>query len=357
MKNLTLLKASVLLLPLAICYSPASAQTVTWDNGGGDSLWSTATNWDTDAVPTNSDTAVINLDGANVESTGASNAAEFLQVGSNSSGVSTLNLSSGQITVGRDTDIGFGGDGTASNNGEGVFNHTGGTFVNNSAAARFRVANSANNNYVAGTYNFGGTTLAGQPVFVNNLNDTIIGSGNRKTGTMTMTGFGDFDAVQLDIAGSQSNGTWNITGGNLNIDVGADGLTFNTSTTDREGATLNATIDGTGFSTINVAGTTTLWDGTGSSFGSLFNLSIGSGYTHSVGSTFTIIASSAFAGDGEFTNVTDGQIISAGGFDFEADYTAGDFTLTAIPEPQFASVLLSASALALVLAARRRSRS
>ena len=41
-------------------FASVHAATVTWDNGGADGLWGTATNWDGDAVPGDDDTVIIN---------------------------------------------------------------------------------------------------------------------------------------------------------------------------------------------------------------------------------------------------------------------------------------------------------
>ena len=43
---------------------PALAADVTWDGGGGDHLWATASNWDTDTVPGTADVAYLDK-GAN----------------------------------------------------------------------------------------------------------------------------------------------------------------------------------------------------------------------------------------------------------------------------------------------------
>lgn len=40
-------------------YPSLHSATVTWDNGAGTNLWGTATNWDTDTVPTTGDTVII----------------------------------------------------------------------------------------------------------------------------------------------------------------------------------------------------------------------------------------------------------------------------------------------------------
>ncbi len=55
------MKLQILLLALALpCTSLFSQTTYTWDGGGGDQLWNTATNWNPDGVPGALNNVVIN---------------------------------------------------------------------------------------------------------------------------------------------------------------------------------------------------------------------------------------------------------------------------------------------------------
>ncbi|MEM7475582.1 MAG: hypothetical protein AAF483_11380 [Planctomycetota bacterium] len=56
LRRLSIASASALVLLL---HSTSSADVITWDAGGGDGLWNTATNWDSDAVPQSDDTVII----------------------------------------------------------------------------------------------------------------------------------------------------------------------------------------------------------------------------------------------------------------------------------------------------------
>jgi len=132
-KKMTCLLSLVLMLAL---WSSASAQ-IMWDDGGADSLWTTADNWSTNAVPGSIDAASIDQpedthcviqDGiaaecdtlrvgngsvaTNLDITGGSLAAGGAYIGvDNSSGHGILNLSGGLFSTG-DVHVGLGGTGT-----------------------------------------------------------------------------------------------------------------------------------------------------------------------------------------------------------------------------------------------------
>jgi hypothetical protein len=164
---------------------------------------------------------------------------------------------------------------------------------------------------------------------------------------MSMSGYGTMNNASPIYIGNadawgvgNGNGTLNITGGNLTINayklsVGGIGST----------AALNATIDGTGFSTINVSSGTTI--GTGSTF----SLTLGTGFSATVGQVFTIINGSAITG--AFTGLAEGGTLTGGGYTFSASYLGNAFTLTTVPEPA-TWALLAGSLTTLVVFRRRR---
>ena len=90
-----------------ICSSYAA--TVTWDDGGADSLWSTALNWDTDTVPTSSDDAIITAPNttALIGNT-VSAVASTLDVG-HENGPSELHITGGTLAVSGAVRPGYGG--------------------------------------------------------------------------------------------------------------------------------------------------------------------------------------------------------------------------------------------------------
>lgn len=85
------------------------AATVTWDDGGADSLWSTALNWDTDTVPTSSDDAIITAPNttALIDNT-VSAVASTLDVG-HENGPSELHITGGTLAVSGAVRPGYGG--------------------------------------------------------------------------------------------------------------------------------------------------------------------------------------------------------------------------------------------------------
>jgi hypothetical protein len=105
--------ASTILTTLAVMAATAhAATTVTWDGGGGDGLWITPTNWDTNTAPAVGDTIVINtavtVDGAGLAGGGNLPYGATVLL----SGGSTLTMSSGairmnhsNITVGSDVTL------------------------------------------------------------------------------------------------------------------------------------------------------------------------------------------------------------------------------------------------------------
>jgi len=93
------MKAFHLLVPLslALIYAAPSQAQVIWDGGGGDNLWSTAANWDTDSVPTGSDIASVSSGPFTIDIQNDVTAQYFAN--SNTSGeVVTLNINAGSLT-------------------------------------------------------------------------------------------------------------------------------------------------------------------------------------------------------------------------------------------------------------------
>ena len=79
-------------------FASVHAATVTWDGGGSDGLWTTATNWDGDTVPVISDTVVIDTAVAVTKATGFENGLNVTL----SNGATVAN-SSGNVGMGSST--------------------------------------------------------------------------------------------------------------------------------------------------------------------------------------------------------------------------------------------------------------
>lgn len=93
------MKAFHLLVPLslALIYAvPAQAQVI-WDGDGGDNLWSTAANWDTNSVPTGSDVAQVPSGPFTIDIE-SDVTAQYFSNANTSGELVTLNINSGSLT-------------------------------------------------------------------------------------------------------------------------------------------------------------------------------------------------------------------------------------------------------------------
>ena len=105
----------------------ASAADVSWDDGGTDSLWSTAANWSGDTVPTASDDAFIEMDpGAIIDSTVTVDALN-VKIADASGSTGRVTMNGGILNVHQ---TGGGGPGLwIGNRGTGYFDMSAGTIV------------------------------------------------------------------------------------------------------------------------------------------------------------------------------------------------------------------------------------
>jgi hypothetical protein len=332
-----------------------SASGVTVWTGATDNDWNTAGNWDA-GVPNAVTDATIDLAGADVTTSATGNAVDDLTV-SASGGTATLNISGGSLQTNETVLLGT-SDGVGTGTYAGVINHTSGSLSITTGTPGLgnrdlRIATGDNDgSTLTATYNFGGSDAVTAPTFLNDSRRVLIGQRQNHTGNLNMSGFGTFNSRGMIVSQFNGSATWSIVGGNLDLDIGVDGITFVVSPSGD--ATVAATIDGTGFSTIDVAGTVEFNDGGGTNDGTFFELDLGTGYTHIGGTEFQIInAAGGFIGDGEFKNVSDGDILTVDGNEFLADYDNGIFSVTALPIPEPGSLGLIATGGVLLLARRR----
>jgi glycoprotein endo-alpha-1,2-mannosidase len=110
------LASVVLLLSL-----PPDASAATWDNGGGDNLWSNATNWNPNVLPTISDSVSIAMASGPIINTSTAADGNQIRVGM-SDGTASLTMNSGTMNVGEWLMIGIDASGQA-----GTFTMNGGT--------------------------------------------------------------------------------------------------------------------------------------------------------------------------------------------------------------------------------------
>ncbi len=188
-KKMTCLIA--LVLPLVLLNS-ASAQ-IFWDPGGSDNLWSTATNWDTDAIPTDIDPVSIDYpENTHCEVTdGITAECETLRVG-NGGGTTYLDISGGSLTA---TGAYIGVD---SMTGHGILNMSGGLFSTGGLQVGW---------VGTGTLNMTGGTIE--------LNDNLEIPGRTGTGTVNLRG-GTIYASDLRL--TSDKGLLDITTGVLILD-------------------------------------------------------------------------------------------------------------------------------------------
>jgi hypothetical protein len=180
-----------LVLPLVLLNS-ASAQ-ILWDDGGADHLWSTATNWSTDILPTDIDPVSIdNPDKTHCEITdGITAECETLRVG-NGGGTTNLDISGGSLTaagayIGVDSIF-----------GHGILNMSGGFFSTGSLQVGW---------VGTGTVNMTGGTIE--------LSDNLDVPGRTGTGTVYLRG-GTIYASELRL--TSDKGLMDITTGVLILD-------------------------------------------------------------------------------------------------------------------------------------------
>jgi len=341
---------------LAIVTVPFLANGQTTWTGTTSNDWNTAANW-SNGVPNdpNNWPVIIDLDGA-VVNMSAPGSGRDIRVSGNGTTAPVLNItedlsvSFNQFTVGSVDSSGAGATGY-----NGIVNHTSGTLSigGTSGTRRLRVAGAGSGGGGTSTYNFGGASSSAPVLDISGgaNGDVLLGNGSSETGNLNLSGYGTF-GLSGDLEVARANGTANIgiVGENLSINVGGN-LEF--SEFGSSESFLNVTIDSAGFSTINVTGNTSFGLGDAD-----FNLSLNS-FTPTVGATYTIISSTGFtdlqsSGNTTFSNVADGSTISAGGTDFVASYSSGDFVLTVVPEPEAAGLGIALAAVALVSLRRRR---
>ena len=214
----------------------AGGAAVAWDGGAGDGLWSSALNWDSDAVPTSADDVTID-DAAGVTVTigGTTSAeAQSLTIGNGSGSDVILVISSSStspLTV------------------------TNALTVNSEGEIRF---SAANGDISAGSTSFDNASLVeyqSRTIPVDSYGNLVINGATGTSGTGTITvadslekkGSGSFTAANaFTVSGNYRNtaGTATYNGG----------LTFNGSTFTVASGTVSGTITFSGSSAQNIAG-------------------------------------------------------------------------------------------------------
>ncbi len=334
------------------------AQT-TWTGGAGTSDWRTAGNWSNGEPVFAQATRIENV--SDVVDLNRWGGTARLYV-SAQNGTPVLNITTGAELEVKGERFIVGGGYRESNYG-GIVNHTGGTVNISGTTGDRRLDIAARNDRDtdtgnSGTYNFGGSALTA-PTLTGVASGIRIGWRPGEDGLLSMSGYGTFTPAGL-VSMSQNNGDseWRIAGGNLDIRIGGD---LRMGVSGGGSATIWATIDNTGFSTINIGGDVIFGGLAPGGNPSRFILNLGEGYQHVHGREFLIIdAAGDFTNYGMFglingTSYTPGDLFTVNGYEFYADYrtgNSGQFVVTAyIPEPSSGLLLLLPGGLALM---RRR---
>ncbi len=191
----------------------ASAANISFDNGAGTGDWGTATNWDTDTVPTSADTAII---GGGFTVTGTL-ADDILQLDYTSTGTSVISGGGfsvlGQIDNSSSGQVDFTGDaGGLTNSNAGAINLTGDVTgaLNSSGSGMIDVTGELSTT--------GGTTqsnISDGAVTVGQLNNAGGADVNLTGGSLTINGTAVSNAVFSSV--NVSNATLNALDGFSNL--------------------------------------------------------------------------------------------------------------------------------------------
>ena len=152
-----------------------------WDNGSGNGLWSTATNWDGNAVPTGSQTVTFNntsTANCSIDNAGTWSGGTFTIAGTYT-GTITVNVST--LTIGAFSQAGGTFNGGSATLNMASFSLTGGTFTSTSGTLNI----TGNFSRTAGTF----THNSGTVVFT--TSDNSITSGGQSFYNLTVNGAND----------------------------------------------------------------------------------------------------------------------------------------------------------------------
>ncbi len=332
--------------------STAQAGWTTWNNGSGDGLWSNASNWTGSVPDASSDAAIINnlsttgaalaltgsndsfdylrvghahtghegpgtlnIAGANLITTAASNTREGIGYGSG--GIGILNLSSGSLTLGNQW-ISIGGGGGS----QGTVNQTGGLLSVGGINPNSLSLGSSNSTAL---YNFTAGTLETREAF----NITTGGSG---TSVFQVNGYDASSSIQIGGTTDDYNGAW-LQGAGTTLSLSIDGGTAQGTTLINIGAGAGGTH--TGEATFAA--------------GTILDLDFKSGAT--TGTWWTVLTAEGGITDGGFTfddTNWDYRIVDGAGTSQSLEVTA-----LVIPEPSSIALVLIVGA-ALLITRRRK---
>jgi len=334
--------------------------TVTWDGGGGNNLWSTATNWSGDAVPTSSDKACV-TNGATVVHSSGSDAVGGLE----SDGL--LTISGGTLAVGPTFDSAITGSLTVSG-GEAYFNRAltvaavtlSGGILHGTGTLETPTFNWSGG--VLGWFTQGtGTTritAGGSGLSISGSTAKTIGGrtlevASGATATQTGTGNIEYSTGILGPARINNSGTWTVSGDSDVVGVFGTSWEFK----NLAGATFEKT-SGTAETTLAVSFTN---DGTVEAESGQVNLASSniSGddhdgtFTASSGAILRLSGTNTFASGSQITGAGTGKVQSSGITTVNGTYnppvteiTGSTATFNGASTPSSPSLILSGGVLA-----------
>lgn len=307
---------ALLALPAILGWHIFDAQgaTYTWDNGGGDGLWSTCTNWSTDTCPTSADIAQFD---PGVSDTSSTIDASFL---GSVAGINMMSGFTGTITQARTLTVGSSG-----------FVLTSGTFT----GASQTIDINGPLTLTAGTFTSTSGTLTLSGALTIGASNTF----NHNSGTFTFDGASDRN-VDVDTTETFNNVT-------ISTSAASDDIMVASSDTLVAVGTLTLTNGQLGSGTIEAQGTTITkasgWDGGAGivliTQNTVRNITWTSGpmsglTLNAPNTTITINASSVFTYEGNLT-VTSGTVTHGGSTNntnFQGTFLVNGGTYVATPE-------------------------
>ncbi|MEX0653058.1 MAG: PEP-CTERM sorting domain-containing protein [Phycisphaeraceae bacterium] len=312
--------------------APAHAADVVWDGGGADDFWSTDENWDTDAVPSDSDDVYVGNASSSSNPVIINSAVDVnrLNIGhdaANNPESGYVTLTGGALSTAKQARIGhFAG-------GYGKLNIEGGT-------VEF-VAGNSNDAWLIGLNGTGVVNISGGTVIGQGGGDETLLGTDAGNGTMSISGAANITfSESFTVGGGTGSGTLVLDG---SITGGGSDVVMNRGGSNRmqflDNSTLRAVIDQDAIDDPDVMRQILFTSTQNSSSnvlfadGSLLDLGFASGVTPASG-TWTLVSTAA--------GLTDNGLALAPGVDAGWSFSTdgGQLTVSYIPEPTSASAML-----------------
>jgi autotransporter-associated beta strand protein len=209
--------------PLLLALTMLSSQAIVydWDNGSGDGLWNTSTNWTPDGLPTTGDNVLVTVDGGAIKTITLDSTptnSTILEVGlaRTGNGTATVNHTGGTLTVTGWFNLGQGFASTGDRNGTGIWNMSGSSTVNATHANGGLTTIGAG--FTPTGFNTGILNITDSARFLQTANDIHVGgegAGQRARGIINLSGSGTLTNtanLSVGVAANNSTGVVNMSG-------------------------------------------------------------------------------------------------------------------------------------------------